>query len=84
MGNIVNSTYMTIDGDITNVQDWHFEAWNDEAAKAAGEIIGAPEALIMGRLTYDAVLPGLVGAVGRRRPAPTAWTRSAITSCRTR
>jgi dihydrofolate reductase len=57
MGKIVNSTYMTIDGDITNMQDWHFEAWNDEAAEAAGEIMGAPEALIMGRVTYDGFFP---------------------------
>ena len=57
MGKIVNSTYMTIDGDITNMQDWHFEAWGDEAAKAAGEIMGAPEALIMGRKTYDGFFP---------------------------
>jgi dihydrofolate reductase len=57
MGKIVNSTYMTVDGDITNMQDWHFEAWNDEAAKAAGEIMGAPEALIMGRKTYDGFFP---------------------------
>ena len=57
LGKIVNSTYMTIDGDITNMQDWHFEAWGDEAAKAAGEIMGAPEALIMGRKTYDGFFP---------------------------
>ena len=57
MGKIVNSTYMTIDGDITNMQDWHFESWGDEAAKAAADIMGAPEALIMGRLTYDGFFP---------------------------
>ena len=31
MGKIVNSTYMTLDGDITNMQDWHFEFWGDDA-----------------------------------------------------
>jgi dihydrofolate reductase len=57
MGKIVNSTYMSVDGDISNMQDWHFEFWGDEAAKAAGEIMGAPEALIMGRKTYDGFFP---------------------------
>ena len=57
MGKIVNSTYMTLDGDITNMQDWHFEFWGDEASSAAAAIMGSPEALIMGRKTYDGFYP---------------------------
>lgn len=57
MGKIVNSTYMTLDGDISNMQDWHFEFWGDDANRAASEIMGAPEALIMGRKTYEGFYP---------------------------
>jgi dihydrofolate reductase len=57
MGKIVNSTYMTLDGDITNMQDWHFESWGDDADRAATAIMSAPEALIMGRKTYDGFYP---------------------------
>lgn len=53
MGRIVNSTFMTLDGDITNMQAWHFEYWGDEAGRTAESILGAADALIMGRLTYE-------------------------------
>ena len=66
MGKIVNSTYMTIDGDITNMQDWHFEFWGDEASTAASAIMGAPEALIMGRKTYEGFYPAWSVQSGER------------------
>ncbi|MEV4312921.1 dihydrofolate reductase family protein [Actinocrispum sp. NPDC049592] len=52
MGRIVNNTYITLDGDITNMQDWHFDymgALMDEARTQ----LWAAGALIMGRATYD-------------------------------
>jgi dihydrofolate reductase len=53
MGKIVNSTYMTLDGDISNMQAWHFEYWGDEASRTAADVLGEADALLMGRLTYE-------------------------------
>jgi dihydrofolate reductase len=53
MRKIVNATYMTLDGDITNMQDWHLPFFGDEAEVAAGDQLFASDALIMGRATYD-------------------------------
>ncbi|WP_410620035.1 dihydrofolate reductase family protein [Amycolatopsis sp. cmx-8-4] len=53
MGRIVNSTYMTLDGDITNMQAWHWPFLGDDAMKAAQAQLAASDALIMGRKTYD-------------------------------
>lgn len=53
MGRIVNATYMTLDGDIQNMQDWHFEYFGHEAARAATAQMFTCDALIMGRETYD-------------------------------
>jgi dihydrofolate reductase len=54
MGRIVNATYMTLDGDISNMQDWHGPYFSEEAGAAAGAQMGGAAALIMGRATYDA------------------------------
>lgn len=53
MRKIINATYMTLDGDISNMQDWHFDYFGDEAMKAASDQFYASNALIMGRVTYD-------------------------------
>lgn len=50
MGKIVSATYMTLDGDITNMHEWHGPYASKEAADAQ---IAASDALIMGRKTYD-------------------------------
>jgi len=50
MGKIVSATYMTLDGDITNMHDWHGPYQWTEAAEA--QLYGS-DALIMGRKTYD-------------------------------
>jgi dihydrofolate reductase len=54
VGKIVNSTYMTLDGDIANMQAWHFEYWGDEATRTAEDVLAAADALLMGRHTYEA------------------------------
>ncbi|MPZ83441.1 MAG: dihydrofolate reductase [Actinophytocola sp.] len=53
MGKIVNATYMTLDGDVQNVQDWHFAYFGDEARRAATGQLYMSQALIMGRETYE-------------------------------
>ena len=64
MGRIVNSTFMSLDGDIANMQAWHFEYWGDEAARTAEDVLGRADALLMGRRTYEgfaAAWPGRTG-----------------------
>jgi dihydrofolate reductase len=53
MRKIVNATYMTLDGDIQNMQDWHFEYFGEDATKTAADQLMSSDALIMGRKTYD-------------------------------
>jgi dihydrofolate reductase len=53
MRKIVNATFMTLDGDIQNMADWHFEYFGDDAIRAASEQLLESDALIMGRKTYD-------------------------------
>jgi dihydrofolate reductase len=53
MGKIVNATYMTLDGDTENMQDWHFDYFGLEARRVAAGQLLLSQALIMGRKTYD-------------------------------
>jgi dihydrofolate reductase len=53
MGKIVNATYMTLDGDTENMQDWHFDYFGLEARRVAASQLMLSDALIMGRKTYD-------------------------------
>jgi dihydrofolate reductase len=53
MRKIVNATYMTLDGDISNMADWHFDYFGDQATAAARAQLFSSDALIMGRETYD-------------------------------
>lgn len=53
MAKIVNATYMTLDGDITNMGDWHFSYFGEDGMRSAQEQLNSADALIMGRKTYD-------------------------------
>ncbi|MFI6028623.1 dihydrofolate reductase family protein [Amycolatopsis magusensis] len=53
MGKIVNATYLTLDGDISNMQDWHMDYFGEEANRAADQQQRAADAVIMGRETYE-------------------------------
>ena len=57
MRRIVNATYMTLDGDISNMQDWHFDYFGDEAVRAASDQLFGSDALVMGRMTYEGFAP---------------------------
>ncbi len=54
---IVTGVYMTLDGDMSNVQDWHRDYLGDEAKRASHDQLFASDALIMGRLTYEGFAP---------------------------
>lgn len=55
MRKIVNSTYVTLDGDMTNMENWHFDFFteSEECATTARALMFGSDALIMGRETYD-------------------------------
>ncbi|HKN96311.1 MAG TPA: dihydrofolate reductase family protein [Pseudonocardiaceae bacterium] len=64
MRKIVNATYMTLDGDITNMADWHFEFFGEEAIRTAHDLLWAADSLIMGRKTYDGMAPAWLERAG--------------------
>ncbi len=57
MGKIINSTYITLDGDITNMEQWHFDYFDQDAVATASELLFGADAVIMGRETYDGFEP---------------------------
>jgi dihydrofolate reductase len=57
MGKIINSTYITLDGDISNLEAWHFNYFDEDAMKTAGELLFGADAVIMGRETYEGFEP---------------------------
>lgn len=71
MRKIVNSTYTTLDGDITNMQRWHFDFFteSDESGAAAHDLMFGSDALIMGaRPTRASPPPGPNGPAPTRPP----------------
>lgn len=57
MGKIINSTNISLDGDITNLEEWHFDYFGEDAMRTAGELLFGSDAVIMGRETYDGFAP---------------------------
>lgn len=64
MRKIINATYLTLDGDMSNMQDWHFDFFGDEATEAAHAQLFGSDALIMGRKTYDGFAPAWSSRAG--------------------
>lgn len=54
MRRLINSTYMSLDGVVTNPQEWTFPFRDDSANQFAFEQLMASGALLMGRRTYEA------------------------------
>jgi dihydrofolate reductase len=53
MRKVINSTYVSLDGVVTNPQEWTFDFRDDAANQFAGEQLMACDALLMGRRTYE-------------------------------
>ena len=53
MRRIVNSTYVTLDGVVSEPQEWSLDYFDAEAAAYGLEKLRASDALLMGRLTYE-------------------------------
>jgi dihydrofolate reductase len=53
MRKLVSSFFISLDGVVEAPQNWHFPYFNDEMGAVIGEAIGASDALLMGRRTYE-------------------------------
>lgn len=53
MRKLVESTFVTLDGDIGNPQVWGSPYWDDEHAAYATKLLFAADALLLGRATYE-------------------------------
>jgi dihydrofolate reductase len=51
---LVESTFMTLDGVMSNPQVWGPQYWNDEHLSYAHDLLFASDALLLGRETYVA------------------------------
>ncbi|MER6675052.1 dihydrofolate reductase family protein [Streptomyces sp. NPDC000983] len=52
MRRIINSTYLSLDGDIEKLDRWSFDYWSDDLERYAHKLLFAADALLMGRETY--------------------------------
>jgi dihydrofolate reductase len=53
MRKLVESTFVTLDGVISNPHHWGPPYWNDEHANYARDLLFAADALLLGRETYE-------------------------------
>ena len=53
MRKLVESTFVSLDGRISNPQEWSPPYWDDEHAGYASKLLFAADALLLGRLTYE-------------------------------
>jgi dihydrofolate reductase len=65
MRKIINSTYVSLDGDQQTLDQWHFDYWSDELAAYAERLLGSSDALLMGRGTYEGFEPAWTSRAGQ-------------------
>jgi dihydrofolate reductase len=53
MRKLIESTFVTLDGDISAPQDWCPQFWDDEYWYHANKLLFEAEALLLGRATYE-------------------------------
>ena len=53
MRKLVESTFVTLDGSISEPQTWSPPYWDDEHADYATRLLFAADALLLGRATYE-------------------------------
>jgi dihydrofolate reductase len=67
---------MTLDGVVQDPQNWSFPYWNEETQKFKEEEIEKTDALLLGRVTYEAFAAAWPSRKGMgRTPAITQCTR---------
>jgi len=52
MRNVVSGLFISLDGVIENANDWIGPWFSPELGRAVGEMIGAQDAMLLGRVTY--------------------------------
>lgn len=65
MRRIIDSTYVSIDGDQEALDQWHFEYWSDELAAYASRLLFSSDVLLMGRATYEGFEPAWTSRAGQ-------------------
>lgn len=53
MRKIVANMFISLDGVIDGLEDWHFPYFNDELGAAVDAVLGTTDTLLLGRKTYD-------------------------------
>jgi dihydrofolate reductase len=53
MRRITAELFISLDGVVDGLEDWHFQYFNDEMGAAVDAILGAADTLLFGRKTYD-------------------------------
>ncbi len=54
MGKVVSSTFVTLDGVMEAPEQWSFDFWSDEAGAYKHAELMASDAMLLGRITYEA------------------------------
>jgi dihydrofolate reductase len=53
MRQIINATYVTLDGVIGDLERWHFGYSDDSTERVSAELVASSDALLLGRRTYE-------------------------------
>jgi dihydrofolate reductase len=53
MRKIISNLFISLDGVIDGLEDWHFPYFNDEMGAAVDAVLGTADTLLLGRKTYD-------------------------------
>ncbi|MDX6261149.1 MAG: hypothetical protein QOH84_2837 [Kribbellaceae bacterium] len=53
MRKLIESTFVTLNGSISNPQDWSGPYWDEEHFGYSGKLMEGAEALLLGRVTYE-------------------------------
>jgi dihydrofolate reductase len=53
MRQIINSTYVTVDGLIGDLQRWHFDYVDASTERVVADLLASSDALLLGRRTYE-------------------------------
>jgi dihydrofolate reductase len=53
MRKIVSNMFISLDGIVDGLEDWHFPFFNEEMGAAVDAVFGPADTLLLGRKTYD-------------------------------
>jgi dihydrofolate reductase len=53
MRKIISNVFISLDGVIDGLEDWHFPYFNDEMGAAVDDVFSTSDTLLLGRKTYD-------------------------------